>query len=70
MDILGELGHAAVSKLVNLSMKLGDAQEQVKSTQQLVEVDLQLAVEVSFAYLFLTSKSFVGCLSMLVFHRV
>ena len=59
-----------MSELANLSAKLGDAQEQVKSAQQLVEVDLQLTAEVSFAYLFLTSKSFVGCLSMLVFHRV
>ena len=56
--------------LTNLSTKLEDAQEQVKSAQQLVEVDLQLAVEVSFAYLSLTSESFVGGLSMLVFHRV
>ena len=69
-DILGEQGHAAVSKLANLSTKLGDTQERVKSAQQLVEVDLQLAVEVSFAYLSLTSESFVGCLSTLVFGRV
>ena len=59
-----------MSEHANLSVKLGDAQEQVKSTQQLVEVDLQLVVEVSFTYLSLTSESFVGCLSMLVFHRV
>ena len=39
-DILGEQGHAAVSELANLSTKLGDAQEQVKSARQLVEVDL------------------------------
>ena len=57
-DILGEQGHAAVSKLPNLSTKLGDAQERVKSAQQLVEVDLQLAAEVCFAYLSLTSGSF------------
>ena len=69
-DILGEQGHVAVSQLANLSIKLGDAQERVKSAQQLVEVDLQLATEVSFAYLSLTSESFVGCLSMLVFRRV
>ena len=56
------------SKLANLSVKLEDAQERVKSTQQLVKVDLQLAVEVSFLYLSLTSKSLVGCLSMLAFH--
>ena len=59
-----------VSKLANLSARLRDAEEWVKSAQQLVEVDLQLAAEVSFLYLSLTSKSFVGCLSMLVFHRV
>ena len=59
-----------VSELTDLSAKLGDTQERVKSTQQLVEVDLQLATEVSFAYLSLTSESFVNCLSMLVFRRV
>ena len=69
-DILGEQGHAVVSELTNLSAKLEDTQERVKSAQHLVEVDLQLATEVSFMYLSLTSKSFVGCLSMLVFHRV
>ena len=56
-----------MSKLTNLSMKLEDAQERVRSTQQLVEVDLQLTAEVSFPYLSLTSESFVGCRSMLVF---
>ena len=35
-DILGEQGHATVSELTNLSAKLGDAQERVKSAQQLV----------------------------------
>ena len=61
-----------MSKLTNLSMKLEDAQERVKSAQQLVKVDLQLATEVSFSYLYLTSESLVGCLSMLAFcfHRV
>ena len=59
-----------MSELANLSTKLGDAQERFKSAQQLVEVDLQLAMEVSFPYLSLTSESFVGCLSMLVFCRV
>ena len=58
-----------MSELANLSAKLEDAQERVKSTQQLVEVDLQLAAEVSFPYLSLTSESFVGCLSIFVFHR-
>ena len=59
-------------KLTNLSVKLEDAQERVKSTQQLVKVDLQLAAEVSFPYLSLTSESLVGCLSVLAFcfHRV
>ena len=56
-------------ELAQLSAKLEDTQERVKSAQQLVEVDLQLAAEVSFAYLSLTFGSFVGCLSMLVFHR-
>ena len=59
-----------MSELTQLSVKLGDAHERVKSAQQLVEVDLQLAAEVSFAYLSLISESFVGCLSMLVFRRV
>ena len=54
-------------ELAQLSAKLEDTQERVKSAQQLVEVDLQLTMEVSFAYLSLTSESFVGCLSMLVF---
>ena len=59
-----------MSELTNLSARLGDDQERVKSAQQLVEVDLQLAMEVSFPYLSLTSESSIGCLSMLVFHRV
>ena len=57
-------------ELANLSVKLEDTQERVKSAQQLVKVDLQLAVEVSFTNLSMTSESFVGCLSMLVFRRV
>ena len=48
-----------MSKLANLSAKLRDTQEQVKSAQQLVEVDLQLTAEVSFPYLSLTSESLV-----------
>ena len=56
------------SELANLSMKLEDAQERVKFAQQLVKVDLQLTMEVSFLYLSLTSESLVGCLSMLAFH--
>ena len=66
-DILGGKGLAMKSKLANLSVKLEDAQEWVKSAQQLVKVDLQLATEVRFWYLSLTSESLVGCLSMLVF---
>ena len=56
-----------VSELANLSLRLEDTQERVKSTQQLVQVDLQLAMEVSFPYLSLTSESLIGCLSMLAF---
>ena len=56
-----------MSELTNLSVKLEDAQERVKSAQQLVEGDLQLAAEVSFLYLSLTSESLVGCHGMLVF---
>ena len=59
-----------MSELANLSTKLVDAQEWVKSAQQLVEVDLQLAADMSFPYLSLTSESFVGFLSILVFCRV
>ena len=55
------------SELANLSVKLEDAHEWVKSAQQLVKVDMQLTVEVSFRYLSLTSESLVGCLSMLAF---
>ena len=62
-------GHVVVSEVANMSAKLGDAQEWVKSAQQLVEVDLQLATEVSFMDLSSTSESFVGCLSMFVFRR-
>ena len=58
------------SELANLSVKLKDAQDRVKSTQQLVQVDLQLTTEVSFLYLSLTSEYLVGCLSMLAFRRV
>jgi len=59
-----------VFELANLSAKLEDTQERVKSTQQLVEVGLQLAAEVSFPYFSLTSESLVGCLSMPIFRRV
>ena len=43
------------SNLAKLSVKLEDAQERVLSAQQLVKVDLQLAVEMSFLCLSLTS---------------
>ena len=43
------------SNLAKLSVKLEDAQERVKSVQQLVKVDLQVATEVSFPCLSLTS---------------
>ena len=43
------------SDLANLSVKLEDAQERVKSAQQLVKVDLQLIAEVSFSCLSLIS---------------
>ena len=42
------------SDLAKLSVKLEAAQERVKSVQQLVKVDLQHVVEVSFSCLSLT----------------
>jgi len=42
------------SELANLSVKLEDAQERVKSVQWLVQVDLCHATEVSFLCLSLT----------------
>ena len=47
-DIFGGQGHAAVSELTKLYAKLESAQKQAQFAQQLVEGDLQLAVEVSF----------------------
>ena len=58
-----------MSELATLSAKLRDVQDRVKFAQQLVEVDLQLATEVSFTFLSLTSEPFVGCFSMFVFRR-
>ena len=49
-------------KLTKLSTKLESAQKQAQFARQLVEVDLQLAVEVSFWYSSLPFESFVGCL--------
>ena len=54
-DILGGRGLTMESDLAKLSVKLEDAQEHVKSAQQLVKVDLQLTMEVSFSCLSLTS---------------
>ena len=51
-----------MSELTKLSAKLENAQKQAQFTQQLVEVDLQLVMEVSFWYLSLPFESFVGCL--------
>ena len=50
-----------VSELTELSTKLESAQNQAQFARQLVEVDLQLAVEVSFWYFSLPFESFVGC---------
>ena len=66
--MLGGKRLAMESDLAQLSVKLEDAQERVKSAQQLVKADLLLAAKVSFPYLSLTSKSLVGCLSMLASH--
>ena len=50
-----------MSELMKLSVKLDSAQKQAQFARQLVEVDLQLTVEVSFWYLSLPFESFVGC---------
>ena len=50
-----------MSKLTKLAAKLESAWKQAQFARQLVEGDLQLAVEVSFWYLSLPFKSFVGC---------
>jgi len=47
-DIFGGQGHAAVSELTKLSAKLESTRKQAQFARQLVEVDLQLAAEVSF----------------------
>ena len=47
-----------MSQLTKLSTKLESARKQAQFAQQLVEVDLQLAVEVSFWYLSLPFESF------------
>ena len=61
-EIFGEQGHAVVFELTELSTKLESARKQAQFALQLVEVDLQLTVEVSFWYLSLPFESFVGCL--------
>ena len=47
-----------MSELTKLSMKLESARKQAQFALQLVEVDLQLTVEVSFWYLSLPFESF------------
>ena len=50
-----------MSELTKLSAKLENAWKQAQFARQLVEVDLQLAVEVSFWYSPLPFESFVVC---------
>ena len=50
-----------MSELTKLSAKLDSARKQAQFARQLVQVDLQLVVEVSFWYLSLPFESFVGC---------
>ena len=50
-----------MSELTELSAKLESAQKQAQFARQLVEVDLQLAAEVSFWYFSLSFETFVGC---------
>ena len=47
-EIFGGQGHAVVSELTELSTKLESARKQAQFARQLVEVDLQLAADVSF----------------------
>ena len=49
------------SELTKLSAKLENARKQAQFARQLVEVDLQLATEVSFWYFSLPFESFVSC---------
>ena len=60
-DIFGGQGHAAVSELTKLCVRLESARKQAQFAPQLVEVDLQLAAEVSLWYSPLPFESFVGC---------
>ena len=53
------------SDLAQLSVKLEEAQEQVKSVQRVVTVDLSRVTKVSFLRSPLTPWSFVDCPSML-----
>ena len=50
-----------MSELTKLSAKLESARKQAQFARQLVEVDLQLAAEVSFWYLPSPFESFVDC---------
>ena len=50
-----------MSELTNLCARLESTGKQAQFTQQLVEVDLQLAAEVSFWYSPLPFESFVDC---------
>ena len=50
-----------MSELTKLSVKLESARKQAQFARQLVEVDLQLATEVSFWYFSLPFESFVSC---------
>ena len=47
-----------MSELTKLSVKLESARKKAQFARQLVEVDLQLAAEVSFWYLSLPFESF------------
>ena len=50
-----------MSELTKLCARLESARKQAQFAWQLVEVDLQLAAEVSFWYLSLPFESFIGC---------
>ena len=50
-----------MSELTKLSTKLDNAWKQAQFARLLVEVNLQLAMEVSFWYFSLPFESFIGC---------
>ena len=64
-DMLGGRGFTMEFDLTQLSVKLEEAQEWVKSIQRMVTVNLPHVIEVSFLRSSLTPWSFVSCLSML-----